>query len=97
MIAVLLLGMAVALPLHREHEARRRAGRELFIAAQSSRWDRFYSQPHHLAAGMAVGVSAVALSIGAYELIVAGLCWTFKRLGSNETKGKLTRADLCRP
>ena len=60
-------------------EKRRQLGRDAFINEQGSRWDRFYTRPHHVIPSLAAGVFGTIVVFGAYELLVLVVSSIFKK------------------
>jgi hypothetical protein len=85
-VVTLALGILLGLSLHLRMETRRNPGKDVFLTEQGQRWERVYSRPHHLALGIFAGVVLSAAVFGVYELAAAGLCWTVKKVGCDQTK-----------
>ena len=84
-VVAVVLGILLGLVLNSDIEARHQAGKNAYLAAQTRRWDRIYNHTPNPAAGVIVCVAGAVLVFGGYELLIAGVSWTIRKLAADES------------
>ena len=69
----LLLGVLFGTAVHLDHVRRGHTGREEFLAAQASRFDKFYANPPWAVFEILGALVFTGVTLGVYELIVMGI------------------------
>ena len=65
-------------------KARRRMGREEFLAKQAARFDRHFAKPDPIAIDLFAWVVMSSGLFGAYEVVAFGIAKTLKKVGNSE-------------
>jgi hypothetical protein len=79
-VSVVVVGMLLALSLHRYHTSRGQMGREAFLAKQAERFDKHMAKPDPFISNV-IGVMLLAVPLlGVYEGIGWAVSRTLKRM-----------------
>jgi hypothetical protein len=73
LISAGLLGVLLGIWLHHSWDQKRLLGREAYLLGQGAHYDKFLAVPHSLPSTIFVALIMVAILVGVYELIAAGI------------------------
>ena len=85
-IAAAILATLMALAIHTDHENRRQAGREAFIAKETLRWDQHYTAPDSVPADIMGALMGSIIAFSAYETLAFGILLIVKRISVDDAK-----------
>jgi hypothetical protein len=82
-IAVIVLGLVMSVAMDQFLSRYHQGGKDAYIAAESKRFDRFYTHPGHFPIMSCIFVTAIFA--GGYELVVFAAYKAIRSLGFSDT------------